>query len=138
LQPIFRLELHAALLLLEENAANLRAIIFQREVVMTGHGRAAIGDFALNGYIREVFRQQVANPRRQITDGENSALRLQIKLKLAHSLEPNATRQARKFSRLLLFLGFSHLHGEITLIAKLVDLMHLCFEPIHVPFFVLQ
>ena len=48
LQAVFGTELDAALLLLEENAADLRAIVFQSEVEVAGLRFAAVGDFAFD------------------------------------------------------------------------------------------
>src|SRR5439155_26446274 len=61
LQPVFGTEFDAALLLLEVNAANLRALIFQCEVDVARLRLAAIRDFALDRNIGEVFSEQVAD-----------------------------------------------------------------------------
>jgi hypothetical protein len=83
-QAVFGAELDAALLLLEENAANLRAIVFQGEVDVAGLRFAAIGDFTLDPNVREIFGEEVADFGRQFADGENAAGGLEIKLELGH------------------------------------------------------
>jgi len=61
LQAVFGAELDAALLLLEVNAADLGAVVLQSEVDVAGLGFTAIGDFALDADVGEVFGEQVAD-----------------------------------------------------------------------------
>ena len=57
LQAVFGAEPGAALLLFEENAADLGAIILQGEVEVAGLGFAAVGDFALDKRSGEISGQ---------------------------------------------------------------------------------
>ena len=74
MQTVFGAELDAALLLLEVNAADLCAVVFQGEVEVAGLGFAAIGDFALNADVGEVLGEQVADFSGQLADGEGLAV----------------------------------------------------------------
>jgi hypothetical protein len=48
---------------------------------------AAIGDFAFDPNVCEIFGQEVADARGELTDGENAAGGLEIKLELGHGSE---------------------------------------------------
>src|SRR5260370_1218844 len=72
-KAVFGAELDAAPLLLEENAADLRAIVFQSEVDVTGLRFAAIGNFALNADVGEVFGEKIADAGGQLADGPDGA-----------------------------------------------------------------
>ena len=84
LQAVFGAELDAALLLLEENAANLGAIVLQREIDVVGLGFATVGDFALDEDVGEVTGKQVADAGGELAYGEHLAGGLEVKGKLAH------------------------------------------------------
>jgi len=84
LQAVFGAEPGAALLLFEENAADLGAIILQGEVEVAGLGFAAVGDFALNKDVGEVPGEQVANAGGEFAYGENLASGLKVEGELAH------------------------------------------------------
>jgi len=73
LQAVFGAELDAAPLLLEENAANLRAIVFQSEVDVAGLRFAAIGNFALDADVGKVFGEKVADAGGELADGPDGA-----------------------------------------------------------------
>lgn len=48
-------------------------------------------------------------------------------------------KSAKKpMAALVLFFLFTHLHGEVTLVTQLFDLMHLSFQPIDVALFILE
>ena len=65
-----------------------------------------------------------------------------------NAVKPEAARRkkrivsGRKTSKpmaaLVLFFLFTHLHGEVTLVTQLFDLMHLSFQPIDVALFILE
>src|SRR5260370_18577084 len=56
LQAVLGAELDAALLLLEENAADLGAVVLQSEIDVARLGFAAVGDFALDDDFGEIPR----------------------------------------------------------------------------------
>src|SRR5256712_1984118 len=82
LQTVFGAELDAALLLLEVNAADLGAIIFQSEINVAGLGFAAVGDFALDADVGEVFGKEVADFPSQLADGPSLAVGHEIEREL--------------------------------------------------------
>jgi hypothetical protein len=84
LQAVFRAELDAALLLFEENAADLGTIILQGEVDVAGLGFAAVGDFPLDENVGEISGQQVADARGKFADGKDLARGLEVEGELAH------------------------------------------------------
>src|SRR6266480_2756276 len=88
-QAVFGAELDAALLLLEINAADLSAIVFQGEVDVAGLGLAAVGDFPLDADVREVFAEQVADLGSQLADGPGLAV--------GHEVEGELLGQAAPF-----------------------------------------
>jgi hypothetical protein len=51
---------------------------------VAGLGFAAIGDFAHDPDVGEIFGEEVADARGELTDGENAARGLKIELKLSH------------------------------------------------------
>jgi len=83
LQAVFGAELDAALLLFEEDAADLGAIVFQREVDVARLRFAAIGDFAYDPDVGEILGQEVADASGKLTDSENAARRLEVELELS-------------------------------------------------------
>jgi hypothetical protein len=84
LQAVFGAELDAALLLLEEHAADLRAIVFQSEVDVAGLGFAAVGDFTLDENVSEVLGEKIANARGEFADGPGAAFGHEVEGELAH------------------------------------------------------
>src|SRR2546426_177288 len=86
LQTVLGAELDAALLLLEVNAANLGAIIFQSEINVAGLRFAAVGDFALDGDVGKIFGQQVADLSGQLADGPGLAIGHEIERELSGHL----------------------------------------------------
>src|SRR4029077_7518023 len=83
-QAVFGPELDAALLLLEEDAANLGAVIFKGEVDVAGLGFAAIGDFALDPDIREILAEKIADAGGEFANGPGPAGGLEVESELAH------------------------------------------------------
>ena len=84
-QAVLGAELDAALLLLEENAADLGAVVLEREVDVAGLGFAAVGNFAFDPDVGELFAEEVADAGGELADGEGAAGRLQVERELAHS-----------------------------------------------------
>src|SRR5215467_5396887 len=79
LQTVFGAEFDAALLLLEEDAADLGAIVFQCEVDVAGLGFAAVGDFALDKDVGEIPSEEVADAGGEFADSEHRAGGLEVK-----------------------------------------------------------
>src|SRR5258708_31400454 len=73
-EAVVGVEPYAALLLLEVNAADLGAVVLQGEVDVAGLGFAAVGDFALDADVSEIFGEEVADLSGQLADGEGLAL----------------------------------------------------------------
>src|SRR5207245_1861672 len=84
LQAVFRAELDAALLLLEENAVDLGAVVFQGEIDVAGLRFAAVGDLALDEDVGEIPCEEVADAGSKLAYGEYRAGGLEVKGKLAH------------------------------------------------------
>ncbi len=84
-EAVFGTKLHAALLLLEEDAADLGALVLEGEIDVTGSGFAAVGDFALDGDVSEIFAKEIANARGEIADGKDAFFGLQIERELSHA-----------------------------------------------------
>ena len=84
MQAVLGTELDAALLLFEEDAADLGAIVFEGEVDVAGLGFAAVGDLAFDPDVGEILAEEVADASGQLADGERAAGRLQIESELAH------------------------------------------------------
>src|SRR5437763_7433596 len=57
---------------LEHEAAQLRAIVLQREVQMTGVPHAAVGQFTFDPHLEQLGFEQSADLDRQVSDGENA------------------------------------------------------------------
>ena len=87
LKTVLGTELDAAALLLEENAADLRAVVFQGEVDVAGLGFPAVGDFALDEEVGEIFREQIADSSREFADGKDLASGLEVEGELAHEVK---------------------------------------------------
>jgi hypothetical protein len=84
LQAVFGAELDAALLLFEENATDLGAIVFQGEVDVAGLGFAAVGDFALDEDVGEVAGEKIADAAGKLADRQDLAVGLEVEGELAH------------------------------------------------------
>ena len=84
LQTVLGAELDAALLLLEENAADLRAVVFQREIDVAGLGFVAVGDFALDQDVGEVACEEIADGPGEFGDREDAAFWAEVELELGH------------------------------------------------------
>ncbi len=82
LQAVFGAELDATLLLFEKNAADLGAVVFQREVNAAGLGFAAIGDFAHDPNVGEILGEEVADARGEFADGPGLAVGHEVEGKL--------------------------------------------------------
>jgi hypothetical protein len=88
LQTVFGAELDAALLLLEVNAADLRAVVLQGEIDVPGLGLAAVGDFALDANVGEILSKQVADFAGQLADRKGLAAGHEVEAELfSHFLE---------------------------------------------------
>src|SRR5207248_4162072 len=84
LQAVFGAELDAALLLFEENAFNLRAVVFQGEIDVAGLRFAAVGDFALDEDVGEIAGEEIADASGELADGQDLASGLKVEGELAH------------------------------------------------------
>src|SRR6266404_8309602 len=82
LQAVFGAELDAALLLLEKNAADLGAIVFQSEIDVARLGFAAVGDFTLHGDVGEAFGEEIADLGSEFADGPGLASGLEVECEL--------------------------------------------------------
>ena len=83
-QAVFKAELHGAQLGLEADHFYLRAVVLQGAVDVARLRFVAIGNFAFDPDVREVFGQQVADFAGQFADGEDAALGHQVEGELAH------------------------------------------------------
>ena len=84
MQAVLGTELDAALLLFEENAADLGAVVLEREIDVAGLGFAAVGDFAFDPDVGEILAEEVADAGGQLADGERAAGGLEVEGELAH------------------------------------------------------
>src|SRR5437667_4301658 len=96
LQAVFGAELDAALLLLEINAADLGAIVFQSEIDVAGLGCAAVGDFALHADVGEIPGEEIADLSGQLADGEGVARGHEVESELLGHEETPREDEVRK------------------------------------------
>src|SRR5439155_26801031 len=100
LQAVLRAVLDAALLLLEINARDLGAVVFQSEIDVAGLGGAAIGDFALHADVGEIPGEQVANFSGQFADGEDVASGHEVESELlGHEQRPRKDEVMKQESK---------------------------------------
>ncbi len=83
-QAVFGAELHGAELILEADAADLGALVFERAIDVAGLRFVAVGDFARDPDVGEVAGEEIADLGGQLGDGESAAVGHQVELKLAH------------------------------------------------------
>ena len=89
LQAVFGAELDAALLLFEENAADLSAIVFESEIDVAGLGFAAIGDLALNENVGEIPGEEVTEAASKFADRQDLTRGLEVEGELAQAAAPS-------------------------------------------------
>src|SRR5690348_926982 len=92
-EAVFGMEAHAEALLLEPDAANLRAVILKSAVDVAGLSFAAVGDFAFDENVREIAAKEIADARSQLGDGKGAALGLEVELELSGHGEPTIDRR---------------------------------------------
>ena len=97
-QAVLGTEFQAGKLGAETDAANLRAIILEREIEMAGLGGVRVGHFALDENVGKLAGEQVADAHGEVAHRPDRAARHQRKLKGFHHGQSFATNSAERIS----------------------------------------
>ena len=83
-QSVLGAEFHGADLRFETDSAELRDLIFQDEINVTGLRFVAVGDFAFDEDVGEVAREEIADASGEFGNRVDAPLGHQVELELAH------------------------------------------------------
>ena len=96
-QAVLGTEFQAGKLGAETDAANLRAIILEREIEMAGLGGVRIGHFALDEDVGKLAGEEIADAHGEVAHRPDGAAGHQRKLKGLYHGQSFATNSAREF-----------------------------------------
>src|ERR1700683_946861 len=83
-EAIFGAEFHESQLVLEADATDLGAVVFEGAIHVARRGFVAVGEFAFDKDVGEVADKEVADLAGQLAHGEDAAFGHEVELELAH------------------------------------------------------